>query len=144
VSAAEGARRRCAKRTHVQTVRIVRVRAAEERAAGGAELRGALAEAALARPKVRTHCEKSERPCPFVACRFHLFCDVTPAGGLRFNFPGREVDEIPETCALDVADRGPVTLEEVGRVLNLTRERVRQLETMALERFREAAAAQRL
>jgi DNA-directed RNA polymerase sigma subunit (sigma70/sigma32) len=43
-----------------------------------------------------------------------------------------EVHELEETCALDVADRGGITLEEVGRLLNLTRERVRQLEAEAL------------
>jgi DNA-directed RNA polymerase sigma subunit (sigma70/sigma32) len=58
------------------------------------------------------------------------------------NFPDKEPWELPETCALDVADRGGVTLEEVGGWLNLTRERVRQLEVHALgskRGFSEAA-----
>ena len=34
---------------------------------------------------------------------------------------------------MDVAERGGITLEEVGGLMNLTRERVRQLEAEALE-----------
>ncbi len=37
-----------------------------------------------------------------------------------------------ETCALDVADRGGITLEEVGEIMNLTRERIRQVEVRGL------------
>ena len=40
-----------------------------------------------------------------------------------------------ETCALDVADRGGITLEEVGEIMNLTRERVRQVETAGLAKL---------
>ncbi|MFY3742456.1 sigma factor-like helix-turn-helix DNA-binding protein [Anaeromyxobacter sp. Red801] len=43
-----------------------------------------------------------------------------------------------ETCALDVADRGPLTLDEVGKILGVTRERVRQIEVAALEKLQEA------
>ena len=41
-----------------------------------------------------------------------------------------------ETCALDVADRGGITLEEVGEILNLTRERIRQVEVKGLQKLR--------
>jgi hypothetical protein len=55
------------------------------------------------------------------------------------NFPDKELWEIADTCALDVADRGGITLEEVGAIMNLTRERVRQLETRGLEKLRVIA-----
>ena len=42
-----------------------------------------------------------------------------------------------ESCALDVADRGPHTLETVARLVALTRERVRQLERAAFQRALE-------
>ena len=91
-----------------------------------------------ARPMTRDDCKFGERPCLYVACRFHLFLDVNPrTGSIKFNFPGKEVHELEETCALDVADRGGITLEEVGRLLNLTRERVRQLEAEALAEIGE-------
>jgi DNA-directed RNA polymerase sigma subunit (sigma70/sigma32) len=46
-----------------------------------------------------------------------------------------------ETCALDVADRGGITLEEVGEILNLTRERIRQVEVKGLEKLREVSSS---
>jgi DNA-directed RNA polymerase sigma subunit (sigma70/sigma32) len=42
-----------------------------------------------------------------------------------------------ETCSLDVADRGGITLEEVGNILNLTRERIRQVEVKGLSKIRD-------
>jgi len=51
---------------------------------------------------------------------------------------------MPETCALDVADRGGATLGEVGSVLGVTRERVRQLEERALRRLRHPVRRARL
>ena len=85
------------------------------------------------RPEDREDCRFGGRPCLYVACRFHLYLDVNPrTGSIKFNFPGQEVHELEETCALDVAERGGITLEEVGGLMNLTRERVRQLEAEAL------------
>lgn len=70
------------------------------------------------------------RPCPFVSCRHHLYLDVNEStGSIKLNFPDREVEELTHSCALDLADAGDMTLEEVGEHMNLTRERIRQLET---------------
>jgi hypothetical protein len=91
------------------------------------------------RPKRRVDCAKGLRPCPFVGCRFHLFLEVTDAGSVQFNHPGVELEELVDTCALDVADRSPgdgVTLEAVAELLNLTRERVRQIEELGLVALR--------
>lgn len=91
------------------------------------------------RPRTRAECRCMERPCPFVGCKYHLYLDVSPRGGIKFNFPDLEVWELQETCALDVAERpGGVTLEEVGAIMNLTRERIRQLEAIGLQRLQEA------
>ena len=91
------------------------------------------------RPRTRAECRCMERPCPFVGCKHHLYLDVSPRGGIKFNFPDLEVWELQETCALDVAERpGGVTLEEVGAIMNLTRERIRQLEAIGLQRLQEA------
>jgi hypothetical protein len=67
-----------------------------------------------------------------------LYLDVNPeSGAIKLNFPHLEVWEMPETCSLDVADRGGITLEEVGAILNLTRERIRQVEVRGLYKIRE-------
>ena len=89
------------------------------------------------RPKSRDDCRVADRPCPFISCKYHLFLDVNPhTGSIKLNFPDLEVWELSETCSLDVADRGGITLEEVGELLNLTRERIRQVESAGLEKLR--------
>ena len=73
------------------------------------------------------------RPCPWVGCRYHLWAEPASLGRVRVVFPDLEPWEVPATCALDMADQGGLTLEEVGHFMNLTRERVRQLEATALD-----------
>jgi Sigma-70, region 4 len=93
------------------------------------------------KPETRAHCQGMPRPCPFVSCAHHLYLDVNPeSGAIKLNFPHLEVWEMKETCALDVADRGGITLEEVGEILNLTRERIRQVEVRGLSKMREQTA----
>jgi hypothetical protein len=88
------------------------------------------------RPETRGECADMERPCPFVSCKYHLYIDVHPVrGSIKINFPDIEVWEMTDTCALDIADRGGITLEEVGEIMNLTRERVRQVETQGLAKL---------
>ncbi len=92
-----------------------------------------IAELGGDRPSNRDECAKGPRPCPWVSCKFHLYLDVNPdTGSIKLNFPDLEVWEMAATCALDVADRGGITLEEVGEILNLTRERIRQVEVHGL------------
>ncbi len=88
------------------------------------------------RPQTRAECANGVRPCPYVACKHHLYLDVNPlTGSIKINFPDVEVWEMAETCALDVAERGGQTLEEVGAIMNLTRERIRQVECLGLEKL---------
>lgn len=95
--------------------------------------------------KTREDCLAMERPCPFVSCKYHLYIDVHPVrGSIKINFPDLEVWEMNETCALDVADRGGITLEEVGEIMNLTRERVRQVETAGLGKLAAIRDVERL
>lgn len=80
------------------------------------------------RPKTRGECFGGHRPCVFVGCTEHLYLDVNPeTGSIKLNFPNLELEQLAESCALDVADRGEHTLEEVGVLTNLTRERIRQI-----------------
>ena len=89
------------------------------------------------RPLTRAECEDGVRPCPYVSCKHHLYLDVNPeTGSIKLNFPHLEPWEMIESCSLDVAERGGITLEEVGTIVNLTRERVRQVEVRATTKLR--------
>jgi hypothetical protein len=87
----------------------------------------------IPRPTTREECRGEMRPCPWVACKHHLYLDINPeTGSIKINFPELEPWELQHTCALDVAERGGITLEEVGEIMNLTRERIRQVEVRGL------------
>lgn len=90
------------------------------------------------RPETRGDCDDVPRPCPFVSCRYHLFVDVSPrTGAIKLNFPDLEPDQLSESCCLDVAERGGASLEEVGEICNLTRERVRQVSVGAAAKLED-------
>lgn len=73
-------------------------------------------------------CMAGQAPCEFRICRYHL-SDYQP------HKAGRE-RSTAETCALKLADEGVQTLEEIGQAHGVTRERVRQIEQIALEKVR--------
>ena len=96
------------------------------------------------RPKNRSECVSGPRPCPFMGCRYHLALDVGPEKrGVRtvvvpkglMTDPAGVLSSMADTCALDVADRGPQTLDAVGQVLGVTRERIRQIEAKLVEKL---------
>lgn len=94
-----------------------------------------------ARPIIRYECRRIVRPCPYVGCKYNLFLDVTGDGfSIKLNHPDLEPGDIApdQSCALDVAKRGGATLEEVGEMMNLTRERIRQIEEMAIRKIRDS------
>ncbi len=89
------------------------------------------------RPQTRSDCAGGQRPCPWVSCKHHLYLDVNQeTGSIKLNFPDLDIAEMKDTCSLDVADRGGITLEEVGEILNLTRERIRQVEVRGLVKLK--------
>jgi hypothetical protein len=97
------------------------------------------------RPRTRAECVGGPRPCPYVACRHHLYLDVSPGTGtIKLNFPELEVWELDQSCALDVADSGEHELGTTGHLLNVTRERIRQIEAAALEKLLNAPATREL
>lgn len=92
----------------------------------------------IKRPVTRADCDNVPRPCPFVSCPHHLYLDISArTGALRLVFPDIEPGEMDpsSSCELDIAERDGETLEEVGRAMNLTRERVRQIEVKALAKL---------
>lgn len=87
------------------------------------------------RPATRAGCASLARPCVHVSCHHNLYLDVNPrSGSIKLNFPDLEPEQMGCSCALDVADNGPATLDKVGEAMNLTRERIRQIEVKAMAR----------
>lgn len=133
----------------MDAARTVRPKTINERKASRRALRLIREDVAMANaeglprlPRTRGDCAQDERPCPFVSCRYHLYLDVHPeTGGLKLNFPHFEPHEMVESCSLDVADREGVTLEQIGSMLSITKERVRQLQDRALARVHAAHGA---
>ncbi len=89
-----------------------------------------------ARPQTRNDCVNGPRPCPYVGCRYNLYLEETTSLSIRFMFPHLEPWEMEPTrsCTLDVAEQGDHTLDEVGTFINVTRERIRQIEYVALKK----------
>lgn len=75
-------------------------------------------------PQTRGDClpggSNAARPCRWITCKWYL-----PRMSPSPKF----------TCALDVADLGGMTLEDVGELMGVTRERVRQIEEKASRRI---------
>lgn len=92
----------------------------------------------IERPRKRSDCADVVRPCVFVSCRYSLYLDRPQKNkpNLVFNFPDKEPGDLVDSCALDIADRGGETLERVAELMNITRERVRQIEAMLLRKIR--------
>lgn len=88
------------------------------------------------RPRIRGECECVARPCPYVGCRHHLYLDVSRDGTLVLNFPALEPDQLQESCSLDVAEWGEAGLAEIGRAMNFSRERARQLSEHSHDRLK--------
>lgn len=90
------------------------------------------------RPKTRDECHDGIRPCPFVSCKYNLYLDVDPRNGsIRYNASGEPDEVTGDSCALDVAERNDTTLESVGAMFGLTRERIRQVESKALAKLQK-------
>lgn len=97
-------------------------------------------------PTCRSQCRDGPRPCPWVACRFHLLLDVTEDGRLKQNHGFDEHDAqsiadalqlMPQTCSLDVADRGPHRQQEIGDALGLTKQSIELMELRAIQRVQQ-------
>jgi len=93
------------------------------------------------RPRVRGDCIDGPRPCPWVSCRYHLALEITAYGRIIVHMDPEHLDEPDSlgnqrpTCALDLADAHELTLETISALFDMTRERVRQIETRSLERL---------
>ena len=108
------------------------------------------------RPRTRADCAEVPRPCPYVGCRHNLALEVRGdsesihrAGvrSLSLRASAARVEEwsdaavlalshMEETCSIDVSEGGPVSLDKVGEILGISRERVRQIDKFARARLK--------
>lgn len=98
-------------------------------------------DSGIVRPRTRGECEGGSRPCLFVSCKHHLYLDVSKkTGAIKLNFPDIGAEEMVESCSLDVADKDGATLNEVCDAMNVSSERVRQIELYAIAKVTARAA----
>ena len=81
----------------------------------------------------RGACRQLQGPCPHSVCRFNLTTERRDNRGAKSAQSHLPV--VHDTCALEAADQGGMTLEEIASRLSLTRERVRQIELGALKKL---------
>lgn len=110
------------------------------------------------KPASRAEC-RGPGICPRVSCKFHLALEVTAAQTIQtptksWRLKGRtlsdqrQVNQLAKdivdwllagnpSCALDLAEDDEQLLREVGDLWNVSRERIRQLESKALVTLRK-------
>ncbi len=103
------------------------------------------------KPRTRAECENGPRPCPFISCRQNLSADIISVvdyrraemtENIRLLHPGKDdpTDIEPPTgnnCALDYANRGGMSFDEIAEVFDFSRQRVQQIEQGALRKLRK-------
>lgn len=95
----------------------------------------------LRRPSVYADClaqhlGSEHRPCPFASCEHHLMFRIVD-GEIVLNFHTEDIDELPYTCAVHEASGDEMTLEAIALRLNISKERVRQLQNIALAKLKD-------
>jgi hypothetical protein len=66
------------------------------------------------------------------------------SGNIKLTFPGVEIEHMTHTCSLDLAEGDGATLDEIGAAQNISRERVRQIELVAIAHLRAEREMRRL
>lgn len=75
-------------------------------------------------PPTRAGCADLPRPCPALRCQYHL---------------PRSAELVGVSCALDRAEQGPCTLEELGELYSVSKQRAAVVVGDALEAFEREA-----
>lgn len=81
-------------------------------------------------------------PCGWISCRLNLFVTVRPSGAVKYNFPGKDIDEVGETCANRVAmntsmGSAPLPFRKLAKYTNETYARAEQVNGEAMQKFVE-------
>lgn len=105
-------------------------------------------------PSARADCEDGPRPCPWVRCRHHLAIDRISIREARKKVPEprvrmarchrEELEDMVETCSLDVAERGALERNDVAKILGVNREWIRQIEESAILKLQLALRKDKL
>lgn len=91
------------------------------------------------RPTTRGDCVDGPRPCPFVGCRYHIWLEATQFGAIVTQQDGKlqGMHNMRFTCVLDAAEQGPLPVKQIGRLLGVKKERLRQMERVATARLKK-------
>jgi hypothetical protein len=91
-------------------------------------------------PRTRGDCGNEPRPCRYVECRHHLWLRLkeeqpgNPQAGKQGETTFRP--STMQSCALDVADKGGASFDEIGELLGMDSTRGRQIAQAALEKLK--------
>jgi len=89
-------------------------------------------ERIIPRPVTYADCEHIPMyDCPFLTCEHNLGIDLK-SGGRVINKTGHPY------CLLKLTEKGGLTLQEIGDIFGLTRERVRKIEEITLIKLRKS------
>ncbi len=78
----------------------------------------ALPAAANTRPRSRAACSGVARPCPHIACRYHMLFESDPiSGSLRMKPLAIRFDTNTCSCALDMAEMRIQSIDEMKFVI---------------------------
>ncbi len=80
------------------------------------------------------------KPCGYISCGHHLAIDVNENNGaVKYNFPGVDVADMPETCALAAVEKhGIQDMARVGDALGVVREAISQTSKRAIAKIGKA------
>lgn len=96
-------------------------------------------ESEILRPKTRGDCKEGVRPCPWVSCRHHIYSEIDP------NFTmDVDLNRLEETCILDIADSGSISLLEIADLMCAKREKIKQLEARGLRKLKYNSKAKQI
>lgn len=74
--------------------------------------------------------ERPRTPCPWLGCKHHL---AWFAAGSLEAIEQVDIEQMKHTCTLRVAEEDGVSLDEVGQIVGVSRERIRQIQSKVLQ-----------
>lgn len=138
---------------HRRTVTLHPKRIAARLVELGAVIHPAWINESAPMPRTRGECEsrgigRPGSPCPYVRCKHHLAINVNASSGsitltaphelVGDGVPDLDLDAMSHTCSLTAANEGPLTYDEIGVALSVTRAAIEITEKAAFAKLRAA------